>query len=80
LAAPVAQASIAAELAAARRLTGQPIAVNLLLPFIRPGDVEAAAAADVIVTFWGRATPTRRHHLAHWCKSFHLTQLAAVSW
>ncbi|OBK27444.1 hypothetical protein A5634_23370 [Mycobacterium asiaticum] len=47
-----ARAPIAAEVAAARRLTGRPIAVNLLLPFVRRGDVEAAAAADVIVTFW----------------------------
>jgi nitronate monooxygenase len=46
-----ARAPIAAEVAAARRLTGRPIAVNLLLPFVRRGDVEAAAAADVIVTF-----------------------------
>ena len=37
--------AIAAELAAARKLTGAPVAVNLLLPFIRPGDAEAAAAA-----------------------------------
>lgn len=52
-----ARAAIAAELADARLLTGRPIAVNLLLPFLRPGDVEAAAAADVVVTFWG--TPRR---------------------
>ena len=31
-----------------RQLTGRPIAVNLLLPFLRPGDVEAAAATDAI--------------------------------
>ncbi|ORA16163.1 NAD(P)H-dependent flavin oxidoreductase [Mycobacterium asiaticum] len=48
-----ARAEIGAEVAAARSLTGRPIAVNLLLPFMRRGDVEAAAAADVIVTFWG---------------------------
>ncbi|KUI21612.1 hypothetical protein AU193_13690 [Mycobacterium sp. GA-1285] len=48
-----ARADIATELAKARLLTGRPIAVNLLLPFIGPGDVEAAAAADVVVTFWG---------------------------
>jgi nitronate monooxygenase len=48
-----ARAPIAAEVAAARRLTGRPIAVNLLLPFLRPGDAQAAARADVIVTFWG---------------------------
>jgi nitronate monooxygenase len=37
-----ARAAIAAEVAAARRLTGRPIAVNLLLPFVRPGDVETS--------------------------------------
>ena len=46
-------APIAEELAAARRLTGKPLALNLLLPFLRAGDAEAAASADVIVTFWG---------------------------
>jgi NAD(P)H-dependent flavin oxidoreductase YrpB (nitropropane dioxygenase family) len=35
-------------------LTGRPIAVNLLLPFARRGWFEAAAGADVVVTFWGR--------------------------
>jgi NAD(P)H-dependent flavin oxidoreductase YrpB (nitropropane dioxygenase family) len=49
---------IARELARARALTGRPIAVNLLLPFARRGWFEAAAAADVVVTFWG--TPKRR--------------------
>lgn len=48
-----ARAPIAAEIAAARRLTAGPIAVNLLLPFVRPGDADAAAQADAIVTFWG---------------------------
>ena len=44
---------IADELGAARQLTGRPIAVNLLLPFLRRTDPAAASAADVIVTFWG---------------------------
>src|SRR3954462_8117074 len=47
------RAPIAAEGAAARRLTGRPIAVNLLLPFVRPGDTQAAADADAIISFWG---------------------------
>ena len=51
-------AAIARELAAARRLTGAPVAVNILLPFARPSWFEAAAAADAVVTFWGR--PRRR--------------------
>jgi NAD(P)H-dependent flavin oxidoreductase YrpB (nitropropane dioxygenase family) len=50
--------AIEAELAAARALTDRPIAVNLLLPFARRSWFEAAAAADVVVTFWGR--PKRR--------------------
>lgn len=51
-------AAIASQLAAARRLTAAPIAVNLLLPFARRDWFEAAAGADVVVTFWG--TPRRR--------------------
>jgi NAD(P)H-dependent flavin oxidoreductase YrpB (nitropropane dioxygenase family) len=50
--------AIRRELAAARALTGRPLAVNLLLPFARRDWFEAAAAADVVVTFWGR--PRRR--------------------
>lgn len=51
-------AALRAEIAAARRLTAKPIAVNLLLPFTRPDHWEAAGEADVVVTFWGR--PERR--------------------
>lgn len=58
-----AQAPIARELAAARELTGGPVAVNLLLPFVRPQDVQAASAADAIVTFWG---PPRRLAETRW--------------
>jgi NAD(P)H-dependent flavin oxidoreductase YrpB (nitropropane dioxygenase family) len=50
--------AIRGELAAARALTRRPLAVNLLLPFARRDWFEAAAAADVVVTFWGR--PRRR--------------------
>lgn len=50
--------AIERELAAARALTDRPIAVNLLLPFARRGWFEAAAKADVVVTFWG--PPKRR--------------------
>src|SRR3954449_11703654 len=52
------RAPLADELDAARRLTGRPLSVNLLLPFARRADWEAAEAADVVVTFWGR--PERR--------------------
>ncbi|HVD41105.1 MAG TPA: nitronate monooxygenase [Solirubrobacterales bacterium] len=51
-------AAIRRELAAARTLTGRPLAVNVLLPFARRDWFEAAAAADVVVTFWGK--PRRR--------------------
>jgi nitronate monooxygenase len=51
-------AAIRRELAAARALTGRPLAVNLLLPFARRDWFMAAAAADVVVTFWGK--PRRR--------------------
>ena len=49
-----ARAPIADQLQQARALTGRPVAVNLLLPFLRPGDPEAASTADVVVTFWGQ--------------------------
>jgi nitronate monooxygenase len=58
-----ARAPIERELSAARALTGRPVAVNLLLPFLRPGDVEAAAGADLIITFWG---PPRRLAACPW--------------
>jgi NAD(P)H-dependent flavin oxidoreductase YrpB (nitropropane dioxygenase family) len=51
-------AAIERELAAARRLTARPLAVNLLLPFARREWFAAAAGADVVVTFWGK--PKRR--------------------
>jgi nitronate monooxygenase len=50
--------AIRRELAAARSSTARPLAVNLLLPFARRDWFEAAADADVVVTFWGR--PRRR--------------------
>lgn len=50
--------AIRRELAAARALTDRPLAVNVLLPFARRDWFEAAAGADVVVTFWGR--PRRR--------------------
>ena len=61
--------ALAAEIAAARRLTERPLAVNLLLPFARRGHWEAAARADVVVTFWG--APKRRvpSVWAHQCGS-----------
>lgn len=62
-------AAIRRELTAARSLTARPLAVNLLLPFARRDWFEAADAADVVVTFWGR--PRRRTARAwlHQCGS-----------
>jgi NAD(P)H-dependent flavin oxidoreductase YrpB (nitropropane dioxygenase family) len=51
-------AAIGRELAAARALTGRPLAVNVLLPFARRDWFAAAGEADAVVTFWGR--PRRR--------------------
>jgi nitronate monooxygenase len=51
-------AAIERELREVRKLTGRPVAVNLLLPFARRSWFAAAARADVVVTFWGR--PRRR--------------------
>lgn len=61
--------AIRRELAAARRLTAAPLAVNVLLPFARRDWFDAATAADVVVTFWGR--PRRRTGAAwlHQCGS-----------
>ena len=47
------------ELAAARRLTGKPLSVNLIVPYARRGHWEVAADADVLVTHW-EPRPKRR--------------------
>jgi nitronate monooxygenase len=72
-----ARAPIARELAAARRLTAKPIAVNLLLPFVQPGDVEAAADADVLVTFWGEPRRLAAGCWMHQCGSVEEAKAAA---
>jgi nitronate monooxygenase len=71
--------AIERELAAARALTDRPIAVNLLLPFARRSWFEAAAAADVVVTFWG--APKRRTGGAwlHQCGSVAEAQAARAA-
>src|SRR3954454_17472711 len=73
------RASIAAELAAARRLTGRPIAVNVLLPYLRHGDAEAAAAADVLVTFWGTPRRLAANTWIHQCGSVEEAMAAAAA-
>jgi NAD(P)H-dependent flavin oxidoreductase YrpB (nitropropane dioxygenase family) len=47
--------AIAAEISAARRLTAKPIAVNLLVPFVRPGILDALASQPIsaVTLFWG---------------------------
>jgi nitronate monooxygenase len=72
-----ARTAIAAEIDAARRLTGRPIAVNLLLPFLRPGDAKAAAAADAIVTFWGSPRRLAAGVWIHQCGSVAEAKAAA---
>src|SRR3954471_24478265 len=71
------RAPIADELAAARRLTGRPIAVNLLLPFVGPGDAPAAAQADVVVTFWGVPRRLAATTWVHQCGSVEEAKAAA---
>src|SRR4051794_17377495 len=70
---------IAAEIAAARRLTSRPIAVNVLLPFVRPGDAEAAAHADAIVTFWGTPRRLAGNTWIHQCGSVEEAKAAAAA-
>jgi NAD(P)H-dependent flavin oxidoreductase YrpB (nitropropane dioxygenase family) len=47
--------AIAAEISAARNLTSKPIVVNLLIPFLRPGIIEALANQPIsaVTLFWG---------------------------
>jgi NAD(P)H-dependent flavin oxidoreductase YrpB (nitropropane dioxygenase family) len=70
---------IAEEVAASRGLTDRPIAVNLLLPFLRPGDAEAASAADAIVTFWGTPRRLAANTWIHQCGSVEEAKAAAAA-
>jgi NAD(P)H-dependent flavin oxidoreductase YrpB (nitropropane dioxygenase family) len=72
-------APIADELAAARTLTKRPVAVNLLLPFVRPGDAEAAADADAVVTFWGEPRRLTAGLWIHQCGSVAEAEQAAAA-
>lgn len=74
-----ARAPIADQLAQARALTARPVAVNLLLPFLRPGDAEAAGAADVVVTFWGRPRRLSAGTWIHQCGSVQEAKAAAAA-
>jgi nitronate monooxygenase len=68
--------AIERELAAARALTDRPVAVNLLLPFARRSWFEAAATADVVVTFWGRPRRRTGGTWIHQCGSVEEAQAA----
>jgi nitronate monooxygenase len=74
-----ARAPIAEEIAAARTITDRPIAVNLLLPFLRPGDAAQAAAADAIVTFWGAPRRLAENTWIHQCGSVEEAEAAAAA-
>lgn len=74
-----ARAPIARELGAARRLTGRPIAVNLLLPFLHAGDAQAASSADLIVTFWGAPRRLAGCTWVHQCGSVAEAQAAQAA-
>ncbi len=50
----LAPADLRKEIAGFRARTSKPLAVNLLLPLARRAHFQAAAEADVLVTFWGR--------------------------
>jgi nitronate monooxygenase len=60
---------LAREIDAARRLTGKPLAVNLLLPFATPDHWDAARRADVVVSFWGSPRRLTRRRWLHQCGS-----------
>lgn len=51
--------ALRAEIAAARSLTGRPLAVNVIVPLAHRRHWDAAAEADVVVTHW-EARPRRR--------------------
>jgi nitronate monooxygenase len=61
--------TLGAELARARELTARPLAVNVLLPFAGRATWEAAAGADVTVTFWGEPRRRVAGPWAHQCGS-----------
>jgi nitronate monooxygenase len=72
-------ATIARELRAARALTAKPLAVNVLLPFARRDWFEAAAQADVVVSFWGKPRRRTPGVWLHQCGSVHEAQTAAAA-
>jgi NAD(P)H-dependent flavin oxidoreductase YrpB (nitropropane dioxygenase family) len=66
-------------LRAARERTRKPLAVNLLLPFVRGPHWEAAADADLVVTFWGRPVRMTDRPWLHQCGSVEEARAAHVA-
>jgi NAD(P)H-dependent flavin oxidoreductase YrpB (nitropropane dioxygenase family) len=62
-------AALRREIRAARERTERPVAVNLLLPFATRAHWEAAADADVVVTFWGKPRRRTERVWIHQCGS-----------
>lgn len=68
------------ELRRARAATDAPVAANVLLPLARGGHWRAAAAADVVVTFWGPpARPAQAREWWHQCGSVEEARAAAAA-
>ncbi len=53
--------------------------MNLVLPLLRPGDVQAAAEADAIVTFWGEPRRLAAGTWVHQCGSVQEAQAAEAA-
>ena len=70
---------LGSEIASARGLTERPIAVNLLLPFARKAHFDAASAADVVVTFWGKPVRRTAKPWIHQCGSVEEAQAARAA-
>ena len=68
--------AIEQELTSARAVTDRPVAVNLLLPFAEGEWFEAAAEADVVVTFWGEPERRTPGTWIHQCGSVEEAQAA----
>jgi NAD(P)H-dependent flavin oxidoreductase YrpB (nitropropane dioxygenase family) len=60
---------VESEIRQARDRTDGPIAVNLLLPLARRHHWDAAAAANLVVTFWGRPRRRTAQPWVHQCGS-----------
>jgi nitronate monooxygenase len=72
-------AAIEREVEAARALTDRPLAVNVLLPFARRDWFDAAANADVVVTFWGKPRRRTPGTWIHQCGSVEEVRSAAAA-